>query len=265
VHQPIVGSALFDRVQQILRGKFNKRTQRYCYLFRQMVSCQLCRYSLIGEQQKKHIYYRCHTTGCPTKTVREETLDQGVIRELVKLEFSQEEKDYFRAKILQMKQDWGTEREQAIQNLELRKGQLQDRQTRLTDAYLDNLIDQETFEQRKTALIKERCQVDESMKNLTAQGQSVPDRLAQVLELAGSAYLAYKLGLDEEKRQLVRIVTSNRSVEKKVPVFVLSSPFNEVAKRFESSRGRPRRSVPLVWDALFPRLLESLAAVPLSA
>jgi hypothetical protein len=74
VHQPIVPGALFDRVQQILKGKFNKRTQLNSYLFRQMVVCQLCRYSLVGEQQKAHIYYRCHTTGCPTKTVREEKL-----------------------------------------------------------------------------------------------------------------------------------------------------------------------------------------------
>ena len=223
-----------------------------------MVLCQLCRYSLVGEQQKAHIYYRCHTTGCPTKTVREEKLDQAAVHELIKLEFTTEEKDYFRAKILQMKQDWGTERGQVIQNLELRKNQLQDRQDRLTDAYLDKLIDKDTFEQRKTALLSERCLINEQLQNLTNQSQSVPDRLSQFLELAGTAYLAYKLGLDEEKRQLVKIVTSNRSVDRKLPVFTLSSPFNEVAKRFENTCGRPRRSVALVWDALLPKLLECL-------
>jgi site-specific DNA recombinase len=265
VHQPIVGTALFTRVQDILRGKVNKRTQRFCYLFRQLVKCQLCGYSLIGEEHKGHVYYRCHTKTCSTKTVREETLDQGLVHQLHKLEFSQEEKDYFRAKILQMKQDWTSERVQAMQNLELRGSQLQDRQDRLTDAYLDKLIDKETFEQRKTALLKERCLLKENLKNLTNQGQSVPDRLSQVLELAGNAYLAYKLGLDEEKRQMVKILTSNRTVDRKLPMFVLATPFNEVAKRFECPRGRPSRNIRLVWDALIPKLLESLAAVPLAA
>jgi hypothetical protein len=157
-----------------------------------------------------------------------------------------------------MKQDWSSERAQVIQNLELRKNQLQDRQDRLTDAYLDKLIDKETFEQRKTALLSERCLLDENLRNLTTQGQSVPDRLSAVLELAGTAYLAYKLGLNEEKRQLVKIVTSNRSVDRKLPIFTLAVPFNEVAKRFENTCGRPRRTVALVWDALIPKLLECL-------
>ena len=72
-------------------------------------------------------------------------------------------------------------------------------------------------------------------------------------------------GLDDEKRQLLQILTSNRSVDGKVPMFVLSSPFNEVAKRFECSLGRPRREISLVWDELLPRLLETLSAVPLAA
>jgi site-specific DNA recombinase len=130
----------------------------------------------------------------------------------------------------------------------------------LTDAYLDKLLDKDTFEQRKTALLSERCLLDENLRNLTAQGQSVPDRLNNFLELAGSAYLAYKLGLVDEKRELVKITTSNRSVEGKVPMFILSSPFNEVAKRFENTCGRPRREVHLVWDALIPRLLQCLPA-----
>jgi hypothetical protein len=98
------------------------------------------------------------------------------------------------------------------------------------------------------------------LQNLTNQSQSVPDRLSQFLELAGTAYLAYKVGLDEEKRQLVKIVTSNRTVDRKLPMFTLALPFNEVAKRFENTCGRPRRDIALVWDALIPKLLECLAA-----
>jgi hypothetical protein len=261
VHQPIVGTVLFERVQKILQGKINKPVMRYRYLFRQLIACQLCHYSLVGEEQKGHIYYRCHTTGCPTMTIRQESLEQGLVHELRKLEFSQEEKNYFRGKILHMKQDWGAERQQAVQNLELRRSQLQERQDRLTDAFLDKLIDQDSFEQRKTALLSERCLINENLQNLTSQSQSLPDRLTNFLELAGTAYLAYKLGLEEEKRELVRITTSNRSVDRKLPMFTLNLPFSEVAKRFENSCGGPRRSVALVWDQLIPRLLESLSAV----
>jgi len=56
---------------------------------------------------------------------------------------------------LRIEQDWGKEREQASQNLELRLKKMEDRQNRLTDAYLDKLIEKETFEQRKTTLLEE--------------------------------------------------------------------------------------------------------------
>ena len=263
-HQAIVPKVLFDQVQQLLRGKVNRKTKHHDYLLRQLIRCSLCHYSMIPEGKKGHVYYRCHTKGCPTKTIREEVLEQGLIHELRKLEFSQQEKDYFRAKILQMKQDWSSERDKASQALELRINQLKDRQDRLTDAYLDKLIDKKTFEQRKTALLQERCLLDENLKSLSSNAQSVPERLSAILELAATAYLAYKLGLPEEKREMVRITTSNRSVEGKVPMFVLSSPFNEVAKRFECLRGSPRREIALVWDELIPKLLQSLAAVQIA-
>jgi site-specific DNA recombinase len=259
-HQPIVPSTLFERVRVLLRGKVCRRTNFHSYRFRQLVSCHHCQYSLIGEEQKGYVYYRCHTKNCPGRCVREETLDQAIATELKRLEFCQEEKDYFRVKVLQMKQDWTTERQQAKQSLELRSKQLQDRQDRLTDAYLDKLIDKDTFEQRKTALEKERCLLKENLKELQTETRSLPDRLSAFLELAGNAYLAYKLGLDDEKRELLKILTSNRTVAGRTPMFMLSSPFAEVSKRFESSLGRPTREsgrdVAVVWDRLITKLLE---------
>jgi hypothetical protein len=98
----------------------------------------------------------------------------------------------------------------------------------------------------------------------TTEAQSLPDRLSQVIELAGSAYLAYRLGLMDEKRDLVKTLTSNRSVNQKLPMFVLASPFNLVAKRFENHSGRPTQQTGLdvqaVWDNLLPRLVACMPA-----
>ena len=59
-------------------------------------------------------------------------------------------------------------------------------------AALPGQIAKETFEQRKTALLGERCLLTENRENLTSNHHSLPDRLSAVLELAGNAYLAYK-------------------------------------------------------------------------
>jgi hypothetical protein len=97
---------------------------------------------------------------------------------------------------------------------------------------------------------------------LRSEATSIPSRLAEFLELAGSAYLSYKLGVPEEKRDLLRIATSNRLVYGKNVDVVLSQPFCEVANRFKTSNGAPYRDIPRTWDRLIDKLCEFLKLNP---
>jgi hypothetical protein len=76
--------------------------------------------------------------------------------------------------------------------------------------------------------------------------------------------LAYKLGLVEEKRDLLDTVTSNRMVSGKTPEIMLALPFDEIANRFERTSGGPSRSIPRTWNALIKRLLEVVPGTQLS-
>jgi site-specific DNA recombinase len=64
-HDPLVKKSLFDRVQAVLDGKLSARPERHDFLLRSTVRCTACGYALIGETQKGHTYYRCHTRSCP--------------------------------------------------------------------------------------------------------------------------------------------------------------------------------------------------------
>jgi hypothetical protein len=75
------------------------------------------------------------------------------------------------------------------------------------------------------------------------------------LELAGSAYLSYKMGFPEEKRDLLKIVTSNRQVSAKNADLKLAIPFNEVANRFQISNSAPYWDIPRTWDRLIKKLV----------
>ena len=57
-HDPLISKHLFDQVQGALTGHFNARTNTHDLLFRKCVRCKGCGYSLIGEVQKGHVYYR---------------------------------------------------------------------------------------------------------------------------------------------------------------------------------------------------------------
>src|SRR5581483_9216034 len=52
VHEPLVSRPLFERVQKILRGRFNTASIKHDFLYRRRLTCKHCGYSLIGERQK---------------------------------------------------------------------------------------------------------------------------------------------------------------------------------------------------------------------
>lgn len=49
IHEPLISKALFDRVQAVLTGKANIRSLNHAFIFRRLLSCSKCNYSLVGE------------------------------------------------------------------------------------------------------------------------------------------------------------------------------------------------------------------------
>src|SRR5438046_2325038 len=123
-HEPLIGKALFDRVRNVLTGKVNTRTQRHNFLFRRLLSCATCHYSLIGEQHKGHVYYRCHTKQCPPTAIREEIAETEVVQLLQMLHFSDNEREYFKARIVKMRGTWASQQEEEIRSFRLQIDQI---------------------------------------------------------------------------------------------------------------------------------------------
>src|SRR5207245_11804834 len=94
-----------------------------------------------------------------------------------------------------------------------------------------------------------------------ANGKSLPDRLAEFLELVESAYVSYKLKLPDEKRDFLKIATSNRQADGKNMMIKLSLPFDEIANRFENTNSSPSRDIPRTWDALLDKLAQWFSGV----
>jgi site-specific DNA recombinase len=258
IHEPIITQALFDRVQATLHDKTNRKVIKHQMLFRRMFRCQHCNFHLIGETHRGIVYYRCHTTGCPSCPIRESKLEQAVIRELKRLEYTQEEKDHIRGRLLQLRKDWSTQQLHTTQSLQLQLKQLDERLNKLTDAYLDQMIDKESFELRKTTLLEERRSTRDRLAESARNPLMITDRLQHFLERAGNAYLTYKMATIDEKRELIDTLTSNRVVAGKSPKIMLDSPFNMVANRFNVPGGSPPRSTPRIWNALIYRILTML-------
>jgi len=88
--------------------------------------------------------------------VREEAAEREFIRLFAPLEFSAKEKEYIGQKVVQLRETWIKEQKSVASTMSLRLGNLQTRLARLTDAYLDGVIDKDIFEERKSVLLLER-------------------------------------------------------------------------------------------------------------
>lgn len=232
-HEPLIPRSLFDRVQSRLRGKTKVRVRRHDFLFRQLLACGNCGRSLVGELQKGHVYYRCQGKGCVGTCIREEKVDEAFRALFERLVLTDSEKAVLEGIISETVRDIGTQRESSRQAFALRQRQTSDRLMRLTDAYLDGVLEKDVFEERRRQLLFDQKELEERVRDLSgAQSDDVAVRLRNLLELANTALLSYSVAEKPEKRNLVEILTSNREIQGKNVVVKLSNPFTVIADRY---------------------------------
>jgi site-specific DNA recombinase len=177
-----------------------------------------------------------------TKCIREDAVESAILRTLEKLRFSEAEMAYFRAELPTLDKQLASTQEEMRRSLTLQQHHIRERLNRLTDAYLDRMLDQETYSERKKSLMLEQVGLEEKLAS-AADGGKQAKRLEEVLELANSAASCYKSALPEQKRELLKTVTSNREVEVKIVIIELRSPFRELAERATVTSGSQERDV----------------------
>jgi site-specific DNA recombinase len=261
-HAPIVSKRIFDRVQQILRGKTNTKGQLHQFLFRRLLVCSDCGWSLSGERQKGHTYYRCHTKTCVRVCFREETIEEIVFHQLSLIKLSEREYEYTKQVITKHREDSRNHDVELMQSLQLKLSQNKELLNRLIDAFLERLVDKQAFEARKADLLMQQRTIEDQLASYSTGKAPILDQLEKIFELAFDAYSLYKTGFQDEKRWLLETLTSNRQVIQKELVFTLAFPFREIAERSKSSCGAPQRATLRTLDQLIARLLAYLKENP---
>ncbi|HVF60956.1 MAG TPA: recombinase family protein [Thermoanaerobaculia bacterium] len=237
-HEALIPKALFDRVQRRLHDKAQQAIKKHVFIYRRMFRCARCGFSLIGERQKGHAYYRCHS--CSRTCVREEALEGAIREALASLRISPEQRKSFDAAVTDLVGEHEGKEEEVREALKRELTSLQTRQDRLVDAYLEGALDKETFESRKTRLLFERRDLEERLADDTSAAE-YGQRLSEILELASTALLSHEMATGEERREHLEILTSNRKVEDKNVEVELAFPFSLLAHLPKIQSGARKR------------------------
>jgi len=230
LHDGLIPKSLFDQVQGVLHGRTNAKIIRHDFLFRRMVTCGYCGYALVGERQKGHVYYRCHTRGCQTRCVRELAIQAQVQQILEPAKFEPAELAALSEELAALRDEWVLTREDHIRSARLAVAAIDERLTRLADALLDLAIDRESYGQRRSSLLHERASAVERLQVITAEATTPAGDLGKFLEQVSNLWLTYKNALPYEKRELLSFATSNLRVQGKNVVVELREPFRIVAQ-----------------------------------
>jgi len=243
-HPPLVTKATFDRVQAILDGKTVLRSVKYDFPFRRLIVCKKCGLHLIGERQKsRYVYYRCHSDGCQGTSIREEFVDDIIQKAMKLLVADEAELREFRDLVDVERRHIDEETAKVRNTLDMRLTTCKDRLSRLTDAYIDQTIDRETFEARKHGLLSEQQGYLDQLAAISAS-ELPRGKALKKLELANAAYSGYIAANVPERREFIGDVTSNLSAEGNNPAITLKSPFREIAEWRKTLNGAPYRTTP---------------------
>lgn len=243
-HEPLIPKSLFDRVQIVLNGRAKNTGFKHNFRYRRSLTCRSCSYRLVGELQKGHVYYRCHSGKCPRVSIRQEHIDLAIQNSLESLWLSPEDVTTIEQEFVHLDKDKEAQAEDFRVSIVLNLDNLRTRETRLTDAYIDQAIDKTSYELRKESLFHERRHLQESLNDLTSGNSPSSRRVRKFLELIKRLTTAVDDATPEEKLDLVKEATSNFQADGKSLVFTWNNPFDVLASRGELACGAPHRDVP---------------------
>lgn len=235
-HEALISVSLFRAVQELKAGKAGKKVTRHSFAFRGLFRCALCRHGITPERQKGHVYYRCHTPSCGTKSVREEVIEQAIAQLFATFGFDRETTEAFEGWVA------GVFGEEAIReerrSVAVRLTQTDERLSRLTDAFIDRHIDERTFASRKEALLLDRRRLEEQASATTGV---TAERAVKFFELVNTVAAAYDSAELPDKRQIIRLATSNRTLSGRNVVLGPSEWLVPVQKSTTVGSGDPTR------------------------
>lgn len=230
-HKPLISTKLFERAQLILKGRQNIRGIKHEFLFRGMIKCKHCNYTMSGELQKGNVYYRCHTKGCETKSIREDTIEHHVQNMLSTIELNPDEIKNIRKHRDLLSSQREAEILKAEKGFNIKLLKIDATEEKLLDSYLENLIDKEDYEKTKRRLLIEKSKIKERKDTFAEVGEQIINQCENFFELCKKPYIFYKNSILEEKREYLEKLTSNLTVMGRSVIFSMLSPFQELANR----------------------------------
>lgn len=215
IYPHIISDELFKQCQDVREGRHtnhsNKSKDMKHNLFKGMIKCKNCNCTITPEIKKgKYVYLRPKPkNGCNCKTINEEVANKLVESVFKAMSIPE---DVLQGYITRLEQRFNVQQcnenmQQKLKQQELNT--LRKRLDRLVDVYLDNSIDKETYERKKTDLSGDIRLLESQISNFNNNSEKVNISIKYLLEVVSRINELYKSSEIDRKRKILKLVFPN--------------------------------------------------------
>ena len=247
-HTPIITKDTFDKVQEIIkqRGWFHSKLYRkktYDFAFTGLLKCHYCKYSITAEQRPFffprtnnkiiYIYYHCTKKDkkCFQKGYTREEILEVQFREMISsLSVSEAWVDQMNKFLVQDIESQKSVDKISSSRLETEISQTEQKLDTLLEAYLDTVIDSESYVKKKNELMERKANLVSKQKELTSDN---PNWIEGVQNYITCAQKCAKIARAENNchdlADMAKKVGSKYFLKDKKIEFCLYFPYNLLA------------------------------------
>jgi site-specific DNA recombinase len=233
-HAPLVSPDLFERAQDVFRGRNKPRYGTHYFPYRGLLTCAYDNCKVTAELKKgKYTYYRCtqFRGKCELPYIREEALGDRLGKILRDIRIPDAVLAQLQESLLSDKGREEEIREQQQRVLQQRLSLVQRRTDQAYQDKLDGKISEEFWARKSAEWQAEEQQILISIQSLKA---ARPERLldaSRILELANKAYFLYVKQPPTEKAKLLKMVLSNCAIDAVSIYPTYRKPFDLIFQR----------------------------------
>jgi len=243
-YPPIVTKRLFDDVQAVKSGH-NKKRFKYKgkpYFYRGLIKCAECGCQITAEKQKGHVYYHCtqYKGKHGAEWLREEDITAQLSELFEKVRVPDEIIDRI-VTDLQALHDNKIEFKDKTESQLLKERatitQMRDRNYR---AYLQQRITEDDYDKYDSQFRDELANIDARLGMLQEADDQYFVSAKYILELSKRAKELFESSKIEQRRQIIKLVLSNLTLEGKKLRYEAVKPFDTILNCADGQRWLPR-------------------------
>lgn len=238
-YQPIISKELFDQVQQAFENRQHTHKEIHEFVHRGFMRCENCGCQLTATLKKGHVYYYC-TNGKKKCEQHKKYLREERVNELVAetLDHLQVDAELIEMAYLAKKERTGQATEYAETSVDHFNKQLEtvrQKQAKLLDSYLTELIPEDVYKDKIQALNNERIALEQQQKKVRENQPADPlitlERVKNIFLTANQAKTKFLEEKNDGKRSLLEILLWNLSLsDEKVANVSFKMPYEVIAK-----------------------------------